>query len=331
MSPYHHLTLSQREVILIGTKTNKKVGDIAKEADCSKATVYREIARNGGRTEYSAAQAQDRYTEQRTHSHRQRLLAQDGQLRAMIIEYIVEFQWSPEQIAGRLAYETGEKKISFPTIYRGIALDNLGVPLTSHGARGIARQLRHHGKTRRVKGTVNERRGKFHGVRAITERPAGAQNRTRFGHWEGDTVRGKTGGAAVVTLVDCKARYLLLGKVAKATADNVRDCLLDLLSTVPTQRRRSLTPDRGKEFARYKDVEKELGIPVFFPDPHAPYQRGTNENTNGLIREYFSKNTPLEALSETDLETIIDSLNNRPRKVLGWRTPTEVFFNQSRT
>lgn len=331
MSPYHHLTLSQREVILVGIKTNKKVADIATEADCSKATVYREIARNGGRSEYSAARGQGRYVKQRAHSHRPRILAQDDQLRAMIVEYIVEFQWSPEQIAGRLAYETGEKKISFPTIYRGIALDNLGVPRTSHGARGIARQLRHHGKTRRVKGTVNERRGKFHDVRAITERPAGAQNRTRFGHWEGDTVRGKTGGAALVTLVDRRARYLLLGKVPKVTAANVRDCLLDLLSTVPTQRRRSLTPDRGKEFARYQDVEEELGIPVFFPDPHAPYQRGTNENTNGLIREYFPKNTALEALSETDIETIIDSLNNRPRKVLGWRTPAEVFFNQSRT
>jgi IS30 family transposase len=91
------------------------------------------------------------------------------------------------------------------------------------------------------------------------------------------------------------------------------------------------SPDGGKEFARYKDVEEELDIPVFFPDPHAPYQRGSNENTNGLIQEYFPKNTPLEALSETDIETIINSSNNRPRKVLGWRTPTEVFFNQSRT
>lgn len=184
-------------------------------------------------------------------------------------------------------------------------MNNLGEKRKSHGARGFAHQLRRHrGKTHKVKGTIKERRGRFNDVPSIHERPLSAENRTRFGHWEGDKVRGKTGRSALVTLVDRKSRYLLAERV------------------------KTLTPNRGTEFANYQDVIDTLEIPVFFPDPHAPQQRVTNENTNGLIREYFPKGTDLNDLNDQEIIAFVTNLNNRPRKVLGWKSPSEVFFGK---
>ena len=149
-----------------------------------------------------------------------------------------------------------------------------------------------------------------------------------FGHWEGDTVRGKIGRSGLVSLVDRKSRYLLSERVPKVNAKNVTQAMIDLLHTVTPKRVRTLTPDRGTEFAGYREVGKELGISVYFPDPHAPQQRGTNENTNGLIREYFPKGTDLDELTDQDIAKFVRDLNNRPRKVLVWKTPSEVFFGK---
>lgn len=140
-----------------------------------------------------------------------RILDRPG-TRDAVIRYITVLHWSPEQIAGRLSLEGSPIRISYSTIYRGIYLDNLGVPLKSHGARGLPRLLRHRGKMRKIKGTINERRGRFNDVPSIHDRPRSAENRSWFGHWEGDTVRGKTGHSALVTLVDRKLRYLLSSK-----------------------------------------------------------------------------------------------------------------------
>ncbi|MCG0575187.1 transposase [Lactiplantibacillus plantarum] len=207
-------------------------------------------------------------------------------------------------------------------------MNNLGKKRKSRGARGFARQLRHRGKTRKVKGTIKERRGRFNDVPSIHERPLLAENRTRFGHWEGDTVRGKTGRSALVALVDRKSRYLLAERVSKVAAKPVVQAMMDLLNSVTLERVKTLTPDRGTEFANYQDVIDTLEIPVFFPDPHAPQQRGTNENINGLIREYFPKGTDLNDLNDQEIIAFVTDLNNRPRKVLGWKSPSEVFFGK---
>lgn len=143
-----------------------------------------------------------------------------------------------------------------------------------------------------------------------------------------DTVRGKIGRSGLVSLVDRKSRYLLSERVPKVNAKNVTQAMIDLLHTVTPKRVRTLTPDRGTEFAGYREVGKELGISVYFPDPHAPQQRGTNENTNGLIREYFPKGTDLDELTDQDIAKFVRDLNNRPRKVLVWKTPSEVFFGK---
>ncbi|MHA3065160.1 IS30 family transposase [Lacticaseibacillus saniviri] len=328
MSLYKHLTLIQREQILIGLTNGDSFTAIAKRVGCSKSTVSREVKRNAGRNKYSAARAQSRYQEARKSSRRPRILA-NSEIRNLVITLITHHQWSPEEISHRLRCEHSHIQISFNTIYRGIARDNLGMPLKSHGARGIARQLRHRGKTRKVKGTVNERRGKFNDTLSIHDRPLGAVNRTRFGHWEGDTVRGKTGRSALVTLVDRKSRYLLADRIPKVNARAVSQTMIDLLQSVSPGKVQTVTPDRGTEFARYREVAKALDTTVYFPDPHAPYQRGTNENTNGLIREYFPRNTDLDLLSDIEIQAFVDKLNHRPRKVLGWKTPHEVFFGQT--
>jgi IS30 family transposase len=300
---------------------------IAEDIGFSTSTISREISRNGGRDDYSAADAQTHYEVSRQKCRRPRILAQ-ASVQDQVVSYIVNEHWSPEQIAGRLAHENSDIHISYTTIYRGIYLNNLGVPLKSHGARGIPRLLRHRGKTRKVKGTVNERRGRFNDVASIRERPVSAEKRSWFGHWEGDTVRGKTGRSALVTLVDRKSRYLLSGRVEKANADNVKDVMIELLGALPDNRVRTITPDRGTEFARYQDVSEALNAKIFFPDPHAPQQRGTNENTNGLIREYFPKGTDLNLQTDEQIEYFVEQLNSRPRKVLGWKTPSEVFLGK---
>ncbi|AWI39878.1 IS30 family transposase [Lactiplantibacillus plantarum] len=312
MSPYNDLTLKDRECILLGVTLNDTYQVIAEKIGCSKATVSREIKRNGGRKAYSAVKAQENYQGRRLKSRRPRLLT-DLKLRDFVLHCIVQRQWSPEQISGRLVHENSEWHVSYNTIYRGIERDNLGIKRKNHEARGFARKLRHRGKTRKVKGTIKER-------------PVSCENRSWFGHWESDTVRGKTGRSALVTLVDRKSRYLLSQRVPKVNAKNVTQAMIDLLHTVTPKRVRTLTPDRGTEFAGYREVSQELSIPVYFPDPHASQQRGTNENTNGLIREYFPKGTDLDQLTDQDIDKFVRDLNHQPRKVLSWKSPFEVFF-----
>lgn len=232
MSPYKHLTLKERETILLGINSNKTYQEIAQKLGRCKSTISREIARNGGRDKYSISDAQSRYNSVRLASRRHRILDEPS-VRDRIISYITELHWSPEQIAGRLGYEEGGILISYSTIYRGIYRDNLGVPLKSKGSRGIPRKLRHRGKTRKIKGTINERRGRLNDVPSIHDRPVSAEKRSWFGHWEADTVRGKTGHSSLVTLVDRRSRFLLSGRVKKTNAENVKNVIISLMRNVP--------------------------------------------------------------------------------------------------
>ena len=199
----------------------------------------------------------------------------------------------------------------------------------SHGHRGAIRKLRHKGKTRHTKNHI-EKRGKISVTHTIHERPAAANNRTTIGHWEADTVAGKTGKACLVTLTDRKTRYLMVEKIEKKIAVHVRDSVIKLLSALPKNKRKSITPDRGKEFSKHREVTEQLEeMPFYFADPHAPWQRGTNENTNGLLREYFPKKEDMTACSKVYIDTCIEKLNKRPRKCLGWKTPYELFFSKA--
>lgn len=197
--------------------------------------------------------------------------------------------------------------------------------LFKSGSSSAVRHLRHHGKSRHNK-AYQEKRGKIPIPNKIHDSPREADNRVEIGHWEGDTVLGKSGKACVVTLVDRKSRYLLIGKAAKRTSEAVTDTLSDLMKLWPG-RSLTITPDRGKEFAKVQCLTDKFGTPFYFPDPHSPWQRGTNENTNGLLREYLPKGTDLDSITDRRIQAYAEQMNNRPRKCLGWKTPYEIFFN----
>jgi IS30 family transposase len=240
-------------------------------------------------------------------------------------EKFLEHQWSPEQIAGRLALERKQTVISYATIYRAIYSGMFDTGPRPHGCRGVIRKLRHRGKTRHTK-SHEERRGKIRISNDISQRPAGAANRSRLGHWEGDTVAGVKGKACLVTLVDRKSRYLVGGKAEAKKADAVNEVMIQALRTEPLH---SITPDRGKEFAKHAEVTAALDqVKFYFPLPHHPWERGTNENTNGLLREYFPKGKDISDIPDSYIQEKFDELNKRPRKCLGYRTPFEVYHSK---
>lgn len=329
MSHYHHLTITEREKILVLHEQKKSLHVIAREMGRSVSTISREIKRNVVKDEvYSAAAAQKRYQKRRKRSRRRKLL-ENTVLMSKVTKLFLEQQWSPEQISNRLIYENDDFKISYNTIYRAIYAGMLDVSNLSRGNRGVIRKLRHRGKTRRKKGTV-ETRGKIVISNRIQERPKEAEERKVIGHWEADTMAGKQGSACLITLTDRCSRYLLASKVAKRYSELVAEKMIETFSNLPDEKLRSVTPDRGKEFAKHSKVTEALsGVQFYFPDPHAPWQRGTNENTNGLIREYLPKSYDIAATSESDIIGFVNKINMRPRKCLGWKSPHEVFFNVS--
>ncbi len=285
------------------------------------------MKRNSGKDGYWPAEAEKKYLKRGKKCCRKQILDNPA-VRAFVQQKILDEQWSPEQIANRAKLENSPYQVSYPTIYRAIYAGRLEFRKLSHGERGIARKLRHRGKIRRRKGE-EETRGKLRISHPIEERPHAANDRSELGHWEADTVAGKTGSSCLITLTYRKSRLLLFLKIPKKTSVHVRDGLIRLLSAQPPELVRSITPDRGKEFAKHTEISTALNdVPFFFPPPHSPWMRGTNENTNGLIREYCPKSTDLESFNPAFLAAFTNKINLRPRKCLGWRSPFEVFFNQ---
>lgn len=326
MSHYHHLNPYEREIILKNLVLGQSIRTIAAQLERSPATISRELRRNQFKGEYSPTRAELAYHKRRTRCHRQRLLSCPP-LHDLVQQLILNHQWSPEQIAARLKMDHSRWKISYTTIYRGIEHHLLDEGTCQRGQRGLARQLRHRGKTRHRQGYI-ERRGKIQISHSIGERPPEANERRMIGHWEADTVLGKSGSECLVTLVDRKTRFLMAAKAVKKSAKYVKAKLVELLKRLPEEQRLTITPDRGKEFAQHAEVTKELAIPFYFPDPHAPWQRGSNENTNGLLREYFPKGQDFKLFTDSDVLHAVEELNRRPRKCLGWKTPFEAFYDQ---
>ena len=330
MSHYTHLTIEERESILRMLVEGKKIQEIAKVLDRSPSTVSRELHRNCKRREdYSPAKAEKAYRKRREKSGRQRLFSVNPAAKEEIRTLFLDLHWSPEQIANRLRLENSSIQVSYATIYRGIYSHDLEVQPLARGSRGMARKLRHSGKRRHRRGE-EERRGKIPISHPLEERPDTANNRSEIGHWEVDTVAGKKGGSCLITSVDRKSRFTLGKRAARKAAQEVEDGMVTMLMQLPPEARRSLTPDRGKEFATHASVTiRTGGTPFYFPRPHAPWERGTNENTNGLLREFLPKGVDMNSFSDEQIEGFIDLLNKRPRKCLGWKTPFEVFFDIS--
>lgn len=330
MSHYQHLSIIEREKILVLYSQSKSLQSIAIELGRSVSTISRELKRNTDRkNEYSAISAHRKYQTRRKKCKRRKLL-ENAELYGIVHSLFLEKQWSPEQISARLDYENCPHKISYNTIYRAIYAEMFDTveQRRSKGNRGAIRKLRHRGKTRRKSGTT-ETRGKIVISNPIQDRPIEADERKVIGHWEADTLLGKKHRACLVVLADRCSRYLLAVKISKKHSELLADKMVDLLDKIPKNWRKTITPDRGKEFAAHAQVTSKLnGVQFYFPAPHSPWQRGTCENTNGLLREYFPKSFDFDACSDDEIAAFVDKLNKRPRKCLGWKSPYEIFFDK---
>ena len=314
------LSLDEREEISRGLAAGLSLRAIAEVLGRAPSTVSREVAGNGGRSRYRALAA-DRAAWTRACRPKQTKLSRWPGLRAMV-EDKLELRWSPEQIAGwlRRRFPTGTvMHVSAETIYRSLFVQ----------ARGdlrheLTRQLRTGRAMRRPAGTrLPDGRGLRPNTLNISGRPAEAADRAVPGHWEGDLIFGR-GMSPVATLVERSTRYLLLvGLPDGHRADLVADALAAAITTLPRQLTRSLTWDQGTEMADHARFTIDTGIAVYFCDPKSPWQRGSNENTNGLLRQYLPRHVSLRDYSQNDLDGIAAELNGRPRQTLGFKTPSE--------
>jgi len=315
------LSLAEREEISRGVAAGESLRSIAKRLGRAPSTVSREVAANGGGRRYRAVVA-DRAALRRARRPKPAKLVMHPELCA-VVEAKLELRWSPQQISGWLSEtypDRPEMWVSHETIY-------LSLFVQSRGAlrKELTRYLRSGQATRRSRGhrSYDGGKGKLRGMVNISERPADVEDRAVPGHWEGDLVYG-TAHSAMATLVERHSRFVMLvGLPNGHTADVVADALAAKMAELPAELRRSLTWDQGKEMARHARFTVATGLPVFFCDPHTPWQRGSNENTNGLLRQYFPKRKPLP-LDQAALDAVADELNGRPRQTLGWKTPSQV-------
>lgn len=314
------LSLTEREVVSRGLACKRSIRSIARELGRSPSTISREIKRNGGLDRYRACDADNAFVK-RSRRPKQCLLNKNDQLKSIVIDKL-RANWSPEQISGWLKKcipEDAKMHISHETIYRSLFRQSKGV---------LCETLKKHLRTRRMFRQARSHRS-GHGSRmddtfAIRYRPAEVEGRTTPGHWEGDLIIGSN-NSAIATVVERHSRFTLLCKVENKTTSAVVTSLAIEMGRLPQNILKSLTWDRGVELAAHKALTRSTGIAVYFCDPSSPWQRGTNENTNGLLRQYFPKKTTLAKYSQQQLNDIAEQLNSRPRKTLGFKTPAEVF------
>lgn len=319
---YKHLNITEREMLMFYRAQGLSICQIAKLLERNKSTIARELKRNA--TDYLPSEAQACYQRRRKKSCPHKKLAQPDLFNLVKILFL-ELHWSPEQIANRLKLENYPIQISYKTIYRAIYAGMFDTPeqKRSTGNRGAIRKLRHRGKPRRKK-DYSSNRGKIPITNELSARPVEADERIRFGDWEADTIVGKNRKSGLLTLVDRKSRFLLCSKLSRLGSEEVKAALIEVLRGKELC---SITPDRGREFQLHGEVTKILGVEFYFPKPRHPWERGTNENTNGLLREYFPKGFDFNELSDKTLQAVVEQLNKRPRKCLGYKSPWEVWFS----
>ena len=319
------LTVDDREEISRGLRAGEAFASIGRRLGRPTSTVSREVGRNGGRAGYRAWAA-DRATFERARRPKPRRFQQQPALRAFV-ENGLEVHWSPRQISARLPAEfpdDEEMRVSHETIYQALFVQGRGglrAELTACLRTGRARRR----PQRRGAGAAGKKVS-IKNMVMISERPAEVEDRAVPGHWEGDLLIGKDNKSAIATLVERTTRFVMLVHLGRdRSAPTVARALERQIMTLPAQLRRSLTWDQGGEMAEHRSFTIATGIPVYFCDPHSPWMRGSNENTNGLLRQYFPKGTPLSGHSQDDLDRVAAELNGRPRQTLRWMTPSEAF------
>ena len=314
--------MQDREEIRAGLERGDKFVAIARTLGRPTSTISREVNNNGGRDDYRAWAA-DRHATESARRPKACKLAVDGELREYVITGLVR-RWSPEQISARLVEEfpdRPEMRVSHETIYQSLFVQARGQfrkDLTDQLRSGRSQR-----KPQRAEGDAGRPRG-IVGMINISERPAEIEDRAVPGHWEGDLIMGAFNRSAIVTLVERTTRYVLLARIEGAhDAPTTCTALTNTISRLPVELRRSLTWDQGREMADHADFTIATDVAVYFCDPHSPWQRGSNENTNGLLRQYFPKGTDLSRFTQEDLDIVARQLNGRPRKTLMWKTPAE--------
>ena len=307
---YHHLSQEERYQISALLKAGLTQAQISLNLGRHKSTISREVSRNSGLRGYRPRQACLLAESRALNSRNARQITDADWL---CVESYLREQWSPEQIAS-------EVSMSHETIYRHVYADKaIGGDLY--------KSLRCQRKRRKRYAGGRDRRGQIIGRRPICERPRHIEERRQIGHWEGDTLIGKSHKHAIVSLVERKSGYAVLAKVENKTADLVSTAIIKRLMPI-SERVQTLTYDNGKEFANHASIDKALGSTTYFADPYSSWQRGSNENLNGLIRQYIPKSRPLSTVTDDELAKIEMLLNNRPRKRLGYKTPIEIFTSQ---
>jgi IS30 family transposase len=316
------LTLAEREEISRAVVAGQSIRSIAASLERAPSTISREIKRNGDRETYRASQA-DQAAWDRAHRPKTCKLVENSTL-AHIVAGKLQMRWSPEQIAGWLKHtypDDENDQVSHETIYRSLYIQARGAlkkELVQHLRRTrVMRRSRHHTQK-------TDNHGRIKDTISISERPATVEDRAVPGHWEGDLLCG-SGNSQIATLVERHTRYVMLVKVERKDTETVINALIKTARKLPQELYKSLTWDRGSEMADHKRFTLATDIQVYFCDPQNPWQRGTNENTNGLLRQYFPKGTDLSAYSQAKLNGVARQLNQRPRKTLNYETPAERF------
>lgn len=324
-SHYHQLQPEDRVTIASLRQQNHSVRAIARQLHRSPATISRELQRNARSCGYGSAHAQYLSLQRRRCGRPAIKLHSESILLALVI-HLLRLRWSPEQIALTLArlYPPGhEYRVSHETIYNCIYAQPVG-----ELRKELIAALRQAKNKRLPRSKGKDRRGQISDMLSIHMRPPEIEARQFPGHWEGDLIKGAGNASAVGTLVERTSRLLMLVKLPEfqpASAVNVMQAFTDKLLGIAQPMRQSMTYDQGKEMALHKQLTQNTGMAVYFCDPHSPWQRGSNENTNGLVRQYLPKGTDLSIYSQEQLDAIADEINNRPRKGLGVRSPLSVY------
>ena len=316
MPSYTQLTREERYQIYVLRQAGHKQCEIAVLLNRDKSTISRELRRNRGLRGYRPRQAHAKAIARLAEKARPRFSSPLWP----VVERLIRQDWSPEQISGRLEMEH-DSTISHETIYQYIYSDKAaGGDLHGH--------LRCRKKRRKRYGSGRDRRGVIPNRTSIDDRPAIVSERLRIGDWEADTVIGRGHQGALVTIVERRSLYTVLGAVSRKQAGSVAEAMTSLLAPLK-EMVLTVTVDNGKEFAAHEKISEALGAYVYFAHPYSSWERGTNENTNGLIRQYFPKSRSLRNLNQKEVQSTADRLNNRPRKKLDFRTPHEILFRVS--
>jgi IS30 family transposase len=311
---YRQLTREQRYQIYALKKAAHSRTEIATFISVHKSMVSRELLRNSGQRGYRPKQAHELATARHLVAYRPRI----GAGRWARVEKLLRQEWSPEQIAGRLRLEQ-RPTVSYERIYQHIYADKRG-----GGTLHLHLRCR---KKRRKRYGQHSRRGQLPNRVSIDARPQVVATKRRVGDWEADTIIGTAHRQAILSLVERKSKLVRLQKVARNTAEVVASASLALLGAVGA-RVHTITSDNGREFASHERIAAGLGAKFYFAHPYASWERGLNENTNGLVRQYFPKKSDFSKITDRQIKKVVERLNNRPRKTLGYKTPNEVFFKR---